>query len=171
MAKKRKAKKNSKIGDLLLALSGMLGIVVFVLMFMTKIRIEVSFGDYYKGGSDVAWKDLFFGTTTTIFGQTQQVAKGTILGFIAYLAILLAGLFSLITMFTKNRNLGAILAFVCGLIMVGFGVVIFFLPNLYASQNGISVDYVKLTFVPILAGILAVLGGLCSVGGAIAKKA
>lgn len=167
MAKKKKSK--SKIGELLLALTAILGIVAFIMMFMTKLSLTGKAG---LTTGTMEWKEVFFNQKSTTGSTTTTTSYGVTLGFIAYLAILLGGLGAVFTIFMKNSSLGGLLAFLCGLVMIGFGVCIFFIPSMFADKNeAIAALYnIKLTVAPILAGVFAILGGVLAVASPVLKK-
>jgi len=167
MAKKKKSK--SKISELLLALTAMLGIVAFIMMFMSKLSLT---GKLAGTTATVEWKEIFFDQKTTTGSTTTTTSYGVTLGFIAYLAILLGGLGAVFTIFMKNSSLGGLLAFLCGLVMIGFGICIFFIPSMFADKNeALATMYnIKLTVAPILAGIFAILGGILAVASPVLKK-
>ena len=104
------------------------------------------------------WKEVFFNQKSTTGSTTTTTSYGVTLGFIAYLAILLGGLGAVFTIFMKNSSLGGLLAFFCGLIMIGFGICIFFIPSMFADKNeAIAALYnIKLTVAPILGGVFAI---------------
>lgn len=163
MAKKKKSK--SKISELLLALTAILGIVAFIMMFMTKLSLTGKAG---LTTGTMEWKEVFFNQKST----TGSTSYGVTLGFIAYLAILLGGLGAVFTIFMKNSSLGGLLAFLCGLVMIGFGICIFFIPSMFADKNeAIAALYnIKLTVAPILGGVFAILGGVLAVASPVLKK-
>ncbi len=167
MAKKKKSK--SKVSELLLALTAMLGIVAFVMMFMSKLSLT---GKLMGSTGTVEWKEIFFDQKTTTGSTTTTTSYGVTLGFIAYLAILLASLGAVFTIFMKNSSLGGLLAFLCGLVMIGFGICIFFIPSMFADKNEAiaSMYNIKLTVAPILAGVFAILGGVLAVASPVLKK-
>jgi len=72
----------------------------------------------------------------------------------------------------KNSSLGGLLAFLCGLVMIGFGICIFFIPSMFADKNeAIAALYnIKLTVAPILGGVFAILGGVLAVASPVLKK-
>lgn len=83
MAKKKKSK--SKISELLLALTAILGIVAFIMMFMTKLSLTGKAG---LTTGTMEWKEVFFNQKSTTGSTTTTTSYGVTLGFIAYLAIL-----------------------------------------------------------------------------------
>ena len=168
MAKKKK-KSKSKIGELLLALTAMLAIVAFIMMFMTKLELK---GKIIGTEGTVEWKSIFFDQKTTSGSTTTTTSYGVILGFIAYIAILLSGLAAVFTIFMKNSSLSGFLAFLCGLVMIGFGICIFFIPSMFADKNEvIAATYtIKLSIAPILGAIFAILGGVFAVASPVLKK-
>lgn len=169
MAKKKKKKSKSSISELLLAVTAMLAIVSFIMMFMTKLELTLKSTSLV---STIEWKNIFFGKTRTSGSTSFTTINGVIMGFIAYIVILLGGLGAVFTVFMKNKTLSGFLAFLCGLVMIGFGICIFFIPSMFADKNeAIKTAYdIKLTIAPILGGVFAILGGVLSVASPVLKK-
>ena len=141
-----------KLHSILRMLGALLAIIVFISMFITKMVIHVDqklFGNVFYDFSSGA----FFG---------GDLCKGNVLGFFAYLFVLLGGLAGLAFVFIDEligKDLTKKLAFVAGgLALVGGLLILLFAP-IFIGIN----DFQDLTTAagPIVFGILGlVVGGI-----------
>ncbi|MCI6357691.1 MAG: hypothetical protein MR766_03520 [Erysipelotrichaceae bacterium] len=179
MAKRKSKKGFSGASDLCVALSVLMGIAVFVMMFFTNIK---------ETNSDklVEFSDLFFGKTQSTSGVASLTITGTFLGFVAYLVVFIAAFFLVLVMLNKKTKYRKIMCFVLGLLMIAGGVVILFIPQLYAGVQNVvktptlsggatttltdKVGTYTLTAMTITSGIVAIVGGVLSIFSLVANK-
>lgn len=175
MAKRKSKKGFSGASNLCVALSVLMGIAVFVMMFFTNIK---------ETNSDklVEFSDLFFGRTQSASGVAASITiTGTFLGFIAYLVVFVAAFFLVLVMLNKKTKYHKIMCFVLGLLMIAGGVVILFIPQLYAGTQNVvkagttttltdKVGTYTLTAMTITSGIVAIVGGVLSIFSLVANK-
>lgn len=179
MAKRKSKKSFGGVSNICVALSILMGIAVFVMMFFTNIKETNS-------DSLIQFKELFFGKTTTALGVSTTVT-GTVLGFIAYLVVFISAFFLVLAVLVKDAKSRKLMCFVFGALMIAGGVVILLIPQMYAGMqnvvktpNVISGGYTTttadkvgtyaLTTMTIISGILAICGGVLSVFSLIANK-
>lgn len=180
MAKRKSKKGFSGASNLCVALAVLMGIAVFVMMFFTNIK---------ETNSDklVEFSDLFFGRTESASAiGTSLTVTGTFLGFVAYLVVFIAAFFLVLVMLNKKTKYRKIMCFVLGLLMIAGGVVILFIPQLYAGVQNVlktptlsggttttltdKVGTYTLTAMTITSGIVAIVGGVLSIFSLVANK-
>jgi len=135
-------KKFLTVKNVLVCFGFVFGLVAFFMMFTDQLYASV-FG--YTGY--VSYKDALFGD------------YGAVLSFVGYLLVLVGALCGCCLAFLKDkkiRNLGTLVA---ALLLIVGAIFIFLEPVLYAS--GDFKDTIKLAAGPIVAGVLAILSGLC----------
>ena len=175
MAKRKSKKSFGGVSNICVALSILMGIAVFVMMFFTNIKETNS-------DSLIQFKELFFGETKGLVTVT-----GTVWGFIAYLVVFISAFFLVLAVLVKDAKSRKLMCFVFGALMIAGGVVILLIPQMYAGMqnviktpNVISGGYTTtttdkvgtyaLTTMTIVSGILAICGGVLSVFSLIANK-
>lgn len=174
MAKRKSKKGFSGAPNLCVALSVLMGIAVFVMMFFTNIK---------ETNSDklVKFSDLFFGKTQSASGVASLTITGTFLGFVAYLVVFIAAFFLVLVILNKKTKYRKIMCFLLGLLMIAGGVVILFIPQLYAGVQNVAkagttttlrdkVGTYTLTAMTITSGIVAIVGGVLSIFSLVANK-
>lgn len=143
-----------KLSKLLKFVVGALGIVAFIMMFMDQLSIEI-FGQKGTGKFD----EILFGT---------ESSEGAIIGFIGYLLLLVGGVLVLFTAVSKSR-FSNFICIISGVAMLLGSIFVFSIKGAYLDANSMNAakDYIKLTFAPVLAGVLGILGCVGAAGAAV----
>lgn len=178
MAKRKSKKSFGGVANIFVALSILMGIAVFVMMFFTNIKETNS-------DSLIEFKELFFGKTIAV-GSISTTVTGTVLGFIAYLVVFISAFFLILSVLVKDAKSRKLMCFVFGALMIAGGVVILLIPQMYAGMQNVvktpslsggftttkadKVGTYALTTMTIISGILAICGGVLSVFSLIANK-
>ena len=140
-----------KLSKLLKFVVGALGIVAFIMMFMDQLSIEIL--------GQAKFDEVLFGTEST---------EGAIIGFVGYLLLLVGGVLVLFTAVSKSR-FSNFICIISGVAMLLGSIFVFSIKGAFIDANSMSAakDYIKLTFAPILAGVLGILGCVGAAGAAV----
>ncbi len=160
------ASKKSKANGIVQYLSFVmlvLGVATFVMLFMGMLKDS---GDGIHKGTAVV-----FGSEFKLFIVSLKF-KFNILGFLAFLLPLLAGIISIFPVKKKSRNIKFL---ICALLFIVGAILIFLMPSytkVYFAIGETSTTYdasFKLAIGAILGGVFAILGGLTSLGAVVLK--
>ena len=157
MAKKKKTKNNSQ-NKFLCYLPLLFAVLTVAMIFLVAV---VGTGKLFGSESQLSGLEVVFGMkeTTTVFGKeiTTEILKFSILGLVAYLLPLVAGLVAPVL---KNK-IGYLLS---ALLFLAGAVLLFMMPNfvVFATEQTLKVVELSLGIGSILAGVFAGLGALVS---------
>ncbi len=160
--------------NVLICCAALLAILVFVFSFLTSLRVT-------NGGNWAEYKNIIWGCGRINHddGSAQILANDDKIGaaalpLVGAILVLLGGVGALVvSLVVKDEKIGKIVLFACGGLLVLGGVFCFFGENGFieaiAKKNGITVEQARnlLTMggstiscgLPIVSGILAILGG------------
>ena len=100
-----------------------------------------------------------------------ESTEGAIIGFIGYLLLLVGGVLVLFTAVSKSR-FSNFICIIAGVAMLLGSIFVFSIKGAYLDANSMNAakDYIKLTFAPVLAGVLGILGCVGAAGAAVAGE-
>ena len=141
-----------KIHSLLRMFAALLAIIVFVSMFAAKQVVHQEYSNVFFDFRNGA----FFG---------DEVSKGNVVGFIAYLLVFIGGLAGLAFVFIDEligKDLTRKLSFVVGGVMVLGAILILLFAPIFKAINDLPNSF-HTGAAPIVFGILALLAGAANV--------
>ena len=143
-----------KIHSLLRMFAALLAIIVFISMFAAKQVVHSEYSNVFFDFRNGA----FFG---------DEVSKGNVVGFFAYLLVFIGGLAGLAFVFIDEiigKDLTKTLSFVVGGAMV-VGAIFMLLTGVFFrafNSDGFGINKFHLAAGPIVFGILAIIAGCCN---------
>ena len=150
--------KYAKLHSLLRMLAALIAIIVFISMFVAKQVVHES--------GNVALSYAF--NSGAFFGDDYGT-KGNVVGFIAYLLVLLGGLAGLAFVFIDEmlgKDLTKKLSFVVGGVIILGAIFIFLLSPIFKAINGLSNAWYTAAE-PIVFGSLALIAGAANIAAPI----
>ena len=141
-----------KIHSLLRMFAALLAIIVFISMFAAKQVVHQEYSNVFFDFRNGA----FFG---------DEVSKGNVVGFIAYLLVFIGGLAGLAFVFIDEligKDLTRKLSFVVGGVMVLGAILILLFAPIFKAINDLPNSF-HTGAAPIVFGILAFLAGAANV--------
>ena len=150
--------KYAKLHSLLRMLAALIAIIVFISMFVAKQVVHES--------GNVALSYAF--NSGAFFGDDYGT-KGNVVGFIAYLLVLLGGLAGLAFVFIDEmlgKDLTKKLSFVVGGVIILGAIFIFLFSPIFKAINGLSNAWYTAAE-PIVFGSLALIAGAANIAAPI----
>jgi hypothetical protein len=180
---KSKALENIKFVGVIAAVFGIVASILFGVLPMVKVVIEATkyTSEYVTTYSGFA---MIFGGKPTVIANGSAIDSSLIskLGlnvtaFLGFLFVLLGSIFGVVIPFVKKLNKNKVYAIVAGALMVVGALLMFSVKgnaaSVMAGENG-DVDSIKdmltLASGPIVAGILALVGGIANIAYPFLKK-
>ena len=163
-------KKFLTIANLAKCVAFICGIAAFCLMFADQLAYtaETALG---KTTFTIGFQNALFGGDVDLLIFKMSV-KGAILSFIGYAIIAVAALLTAANFFVTDKSANKFLPIINGILMIVGGVFILLEASIFNSANDVKAIVWGLAAGPIIAAILAFIGGLlnCCSGFLPSKK-
>lgn len=147
-------KKFLTIQNLAKCVAFLCGIAAFCLMFADQLAYTLSNTTTYMKFQDA----LFGGSIDFIF--FKMVVKGAVLSFIGYVIIAVAALLTGANFFVTDKTANKFLPLINGALYIVGGVFILLEASIFNSANELKTILWSLAPAPIIAAVLAFVGGL-----------
>ncbi|HHT66961.1 MAG TPA: hypothetical protein GX010_01860 [Erysipelotrichaceae bacterium] len=150
-----------KLHSVLRMVAALIAIIAFISMFLTKQIVHSSFENAF-----LMWDEAFF-------GDAAINTKGTVVGFIGYLFILIGGLAGLAFVFIDEligKDLTKTLSFVAGGLMILGAIMTLLTGVLFRALNDVVNNAYHLAVGPIVFAVLSIIAGLANVASPILEE-